>query len=119
MRKNVTIGFSPPEYMRLLGAAAVTNMPITTYVKWLLRGGLASGDSQHLSAVLERLDQIGVALARLPRVPQVAGSQQQSTPVTEAPARALVETKLRERGIPTSTIRQLTAVLDELRLIRE
>jgi hypothetical protein len=45
MRKNITIFFSPPEYLRLQGAAAVANMRLSTYVRWLLRGGTAAGDS--------------------------------------------------------------------------
>ena len=39
MRRNVTIGFSPQEFLRLHGAAAVAQMSVSSYVKGLLSGG--------------------------------------------------------------------------------
>ena len=83
MRRNVTIGFSPQEFLRLHGAAAVAQMPVSSYVKWLLRGS-PDGVNGNMSVILSRLDEIFVAIAR------------------------------RARGLPSSTIRQVTAVLDEL-----
>lgn len=111
MRKNVTIGFSPDEFLRLQGAAAVAGAPVTTYVKWLLNGGSsADAVSRQMRAVLERLDAIGVAIARLPTEARPGLPSQ--TPVI-AP-RDSITAKLREHGIPTSTIRQVNSVLDEL-----
>ena len=104
MRKNVTIGFSPDEFLRLQGAAAVAGAPVTTYVKWLLTGGSpADAASRHMSAVLERLDAIGAAIARLPT--EAKPGLPPRMPVI-AP-RDSITAKLRERGIPSSTIRQV------------
>ena len=71
LRKNVTIGLSPEECLRVQGAAAVAGVPVVTYLKWLLRGGAAvDGMGGHTTAVLERLDAISVAIARLSSLPE-------------------------------------------------
>lgn len=115
MRKNVTIGFSPDEFLRLQGAAAVAGAPVTTYVKWLLNGGSpADAVSRHMSGILERLDAIGAAIARLPT--EAGPGLPPRMPVI-AP-RDSISAKLRERGIPSSTIRQVNSVLDELEASR-
>ncbi len=49
LRKNVTIGLSPEEFLRVQGAAAVAGVPVTTYLKWLLRGGVEGYRSRHLT----------------------------------------------------------------------
>src|SRR5205807_5659065 len=111
MRRNVTIGFSPQEFLRLHGAAAIAQMPVSSYVKWLLRGS-PDGVNGNMSVILSRLDEIFVAIARLASAPGT---------LTAMPLRAhanapreLIEEKLRARGLPSSTVRQVTAVLDEL-----
>jgi len=110
MRKNVTIGFAPDEFLRIQGAAAVAGVPVTRYVKWLLSGGSpADAVTRHMKAILERLDAIGAGVARLPAAPR-AGLLQ---PPVVAP-RDAIAAKLKERGVPSSTIRQVNAVLDEL-----
>jgi hypothetical protein len=38
MRRNVTIGFSEEEILRLQGAAAMARMPLATYLRWLIQG---------------------------------------------------------------------------------
>ena len=58
LRKNVAIGFSPEEFLRLKGAAALARMPVSTYVKWLL-GSPVDGMSRNMSAILAHLDEIG------------------------------------------------------------
>ena len=109
----MTIGFSPDEFLRVQGAAAVAGAPVATYLKWLLRGGAAAdGLGGHATTILERLDAISVAIARLPNPPQ-------TRPGTPPPGlsivpRELFAAKLRERGIPSSTIRQVNMVLDDL-----
>src|SRR2546430_5170278 len=111
MRRNVTIGFSPQEFLRLHGAAAVAQMPVSSYVEWLLRGS-PNGVNGNMSAILSRLDAIFVAIAKLssaPGAPAVMPLRAHET----AP-RELIEEKLRARGLPSATIRQVTAVLDEL-----
>lgn len=37
----MTIGLSPEEFLRVQGAAAIAGVPVTIYLKWLLRGGVA------------------------------------------------------------------------------
>lgn len=113
LRKNVTIGLSLEEHLRVQGAAAVAGVPVTTYLKWLLRGGVAGdGMGRQMTAVLERLDALGVAIANLPR-------PSDARPATPAQGRLIAQrevfaTRLKERGVPSSTIRQVNAVLDEL-----
>lgn len=113
MRKNVTIGFSPDEFLRVQGAAALAGVPVATYLKWLLQGGSpADAVGRHMTAILERLDALGVALAKLSAPAERRPAPQTHTPTV--PPREAISAKLRERGVPSSTIRQVTAVLDEL-----
>ena len=124
MRKNVTIGLSPAEFIRVQGAAAVANMPIATYLKWLLRGGAPHDDTARgIGSVLQRLDQLGIAIARLPRCYHASvrpAATVTPPPVSDGPpvSREAVERSLRDRGIPASTIRQLFMVLDEHGVLR-
>lgn len=113
LRKNVTIGLSPEEFLRVQGAAAVAGVPVTTYLKWLLRGGVAGdGMGRQMTAVLEHLDALSVAVARLSSTPEAPSAMPaQGRPVAQ---REVLVTRLRERGVPSSTIRQVEAVLDEL-----
>jgi hypothetical protein len=69
MRKNVTIGFSPPEFMRFQGAAAAARMPIASYVKWSLQGSPVDSVSRNTTLILDRLDEINVTIARLSSAP--------------------------------------------------
>lgn len=111
LRKNVTIGLSLEEHLRVQGAAAVAGVPVTTYLKWLLRGGVAGDDmGRQMTAVLERLDALGVAIVNL-------SGPREIRPAPLAPLasqREVIATRLKERGVPSSTIRQVNAVLDEL-----
>jgi hypothetical protein len=132
MRRNITIGVDPDEYMRLQGAAAMCGMPLATYLKWLLRGG-AAHDSiaqneivQNLGLLIRRMDGVGSTLQQLARA--VQGRASPSLPEPEVAAvdvpeydperrfasRELIEKELKNRGIPSSTIRQLFIVLDEV-----
>ena len=113
MRKNVTIGFSPDEFLRIQGAAAVAGAPVATYVKWLLNGASpADAVGRHMTVILERLDAISVGIAKLPLPMDVRPGLPPRLPVV-AP-RESITAKLRERGMPSSTIRQVNTVLDEL-----
>lgn len=110
MRKNVTIGFSEPEFLRVQGAAAVAGMPVSTYLKWMLQG---SPDSvSHFGVVLSRLDEICVAIARLSSSPAAPATN--PLRARAVASRELIEEKLRARGMPSSTIKQVSAVLDDL-----
>lgn len=110
MRKNVTIGFAPDEFLRIQGAAAVAGVPVTRYVKWLLSGGAPpDAVTRHMKAIFERLDAISAGVAKLPAD---ARTGRPLPPVIAA--RDAIAAKLKERGVPSSTIRQVNAVLDEL-----
>lgn len=109
MRKNVTIAFLPEEYLRLQGRAAIAQMPLSTYIKWLLEDAAVAHGKQ-LELILERVDQLATDLASRGNAPALA----QPRRVSGLPATDLITGKLRERGIPTSTIRQLMTVLQDL-----
>ena len=64
-RRNVTIGFSEDEFMRIQGAAALARTPISTYLKWLLRGSPVDGISKYMSVILATLEEIKIAIANL------------------------------------------------------
>jgi hypothetical protein len=70
-----------------------------------------------MTAVLHRLDHMSVGIARLSGPPG-SGAPLQQYDVPGLPSRAVIEAKLRERGIPISTVRQVNVVLEELRIIR-
>src|SRR5207302_4801387 len=107
MRKNVTIGFSEDEILRLQGAAAMARVPLATYLRWLIRGD-AHRSGQTLSAILERLDEVVTAIANvsIPRESQPAARPQ--LPLGES--RELFATEMKERGFPSSTIRQVMSL---------
>jgi hypothetical protein len=113
MRKNVTIGFSEDEILRLHGAAAMARMPLATYLRWLIQGGAEDRSGRTLSAILERLDEVVTAIANLssPTESQQPAARPQ-LPLSES--RELFATKMKERGIPSSTIRQVMITLEQL-----
>jgi len=113
MRTKVTIGFSPDEFLRVQGASAVAGVPVATYLKWLLQGG-SPGDTpgRHMTTILERLDALSTGLAKLSVPPNVRPGPQAHTSVM--PPREAITAKLRQRGVPSSTIRQVIVVLDDL-----
>lgn len=111
MRRNVTVGFSPAEFMRFQGAAAAARMPVASYVKWLLQGSPVDGVSRNTSLILDRLDEINVSISRLSSAPD---AWPVPVRVPRIAAREVIEGRLRARGVPSSTIRQVNAVLDEL-----
>src|SRR6266513_901164 len=113
MRKNVTIGFSPDEFLRVQGVSAAAGVPVATYLKWVLQGG-SPGDTlgRHMTAILERLDTLSTGVAKLSVPPDVRRGPQAHTSVM--PPREAITSKLRQRGVPSSTIRQGIVVLDDL-----
>src|SRR6267143_293802 len=68
-RRNVTIGFSEVEFMRIQGAAALARTPISTYLKWLLQGSPVDGISKYMSVILASLEEIKIAIASLSASP--------------------------------------------------
>jgi len=108
MRKNVTIGFSEDEILRLQGAAAMARLPLATYLTWLIRGDARDRWGKTLSAILECLDEVVTDIANLsiPRESQPAARPQ--LPLGES--RELFATEMKERGFPSSTIRQVMSL---------
>lgn len=115
-RKNVTIGFSEDEFLRIRGAAALARTPISTYLKWLLRGSPVDGISKYMSVILANLEEIKVAIARLAESsPAQPRTPVQGPPITQ---RERFRQLMKDRGIPSSTIRQVDITLDEMEKIR-
>ena len=109
MGKVISVRLSDSEEARIRGAAAVSGMPISGYLKWLITNGRMGGQNE-AQMILQRLDDIATAVANLKTVP---------APVPPSllgaiPARSVIVTRLRERGLPSSTIRQVEAALDDL-----
>ena len=111
-RRNVTIGFSEDEFIRIQGAAALARTPISTYLKWLLQGSPVDGVSKYMSVILASLEEIKVAIASLPASPPAQPRVPfQGPPITQ---RELFRKLMKDRGIPSSTIRQVDITLDEM-----
>lgn len=107
MSKVISIRLSEAEEARIRGAAAISGLPISAYLKWLITNG-RSGAQNDSEIVLRKLDEIAARIASLGSVP----APMQTLP--GVPARSAIVTRLRERGLPSSTIRQVEAVLDDL-----
>ena len=109
MGKVISVRLSDAEEARIRGAAAISGMPISGYLKWLITNG-RTGAQNDAELILRRLDDIATAVANLKGAPVSA-----RMPVMGSmPEKAAISARLRERGIPSSTIRQVEAVLDDL-----
>src|SRR6266704_2725564 len=96
MRRNVTIGFSEEEILRLQGAAAMARMPLATYLRWLIRGDAQDRWGKTLAAILERLDRVVTAIANLSPPTQSQPAARPPLPLGES--RELFATTMKERG---------------------
>lgn len=108
MRSNVTIGFTEEEHLRLRGAAAIARLPVATYLKWLLQASGPTGGVREVSMILARLDDIHSDLRKVKHCAEqqpVQAAGHTATPAVPVVSRELFETKLRQRGVPSSTIR--------------
>ena len=110
MGKVISVRVSDAEEARIKGAAAVTGMPVSAYLKWLISNG-RTGSQNETEMILRRLDDMATALANLAIV---APAERRTPPPAALPPRSSIVGRLKERGLPTSTIRQVEAVLDEL-----
>lgn len=63
-----------------------------------------------IAMILHRLDELATTVADVQGA--VGGKKTQDVP--DLPPRTIIATRLKERGLPSSTIRQVEAVLDEL-----
>ena len=108
MAKVISMRLSDTEEARVRTAAALSGLSTSAYLKRIL---LSLGEDHDQNAtVLRRLDEIAIAIAKL-------GGSSRSAPAPVAPQnsdRTELVRGLKDRGIPTSTIRQVEAVLDEL-----
>lgn len=109
MGRVISVRLSDLEEMRIRGAAAITGLSISAYLKWLVIDG-RTGTQNHTEMILRSLDDIRVAIAKLGS----GAREERIAPVVGLPARSAIVSRLKERGIPSSTIRQVEAVLDEL-----
>ena len=109
MGKVISVRVSDAEEARIKGAAAVTGMPVSAYLKWLISNG-RTGSQNETEMILRRLDDMATALANL----AIVAPAERRTPPAALPPRSAIVGRLKERGLPTSTIRQVEAVLDEL-----
>ena len=109
MGKVISVRVSEAEEARIKGAAAVTGMAVSAYLKWLISNG-RSGSQNETEMILRRLDDITTALANL----AIVAPAERRAPPAVLPLRSTIVNRLKERGLPTSTIRQVEAVLDEL-----
>ena len=109
MGKVISVRLSDAEEARIRGAAAMSGMPISGYLKWLITNGRA-GAQNDAELILRRLDDIATAVANLR-----PGAVPAPMPlIGSIPAKSAIAARLRDRGIPSSTIRQVEAVLDDL-----
>ena len=106
MSKVISVRLSEYEELRLRGAAAVAGMPLSAYLKWLVSQGRTQSDTE---LILRHLDALGDAIASMS-----SSAPRDRTPNAGLPARDAFIARLRERGIPSSTIRQIEAVWDEV-----
>ena len=109
MSRVISVRLSEAEEARIRGAAAITGMPVSAYLKWLITNG-RTGTQNDAEMILRRLDDIAAAVVNLRSAPAPA----QIPLLAGIPARSAIVTRLRERGLPSSTIRQIEAVLDDL-----
>ena len=109
MGRVISLRLSDAEDARLSGAAAITGMSVSAYLKWLLSNG-KTGNQSDTEMILRRLDELAITIAN------VGGTtaRKELLPAVTLPPRKAIVTRLKERGLPSSTIRQVEAALDEL-----
>ena len=110
MAKVISMRLTDAEEARVRGAAALTGLSTSAYLKWLLVNG-KSGTQDLNELVLRRLDELGAALNRLAAQDRRAAPAARSSGVLD---KSVIARGLKERGVPSSTIRQVEAVLDNV-----
>ena len=109
MGKVISVRLSDAEEARIRGAAAVTGLSVSAYIKWLISNGRTGAQSE-TEMILRRLDELAATVANLSAAVPVGRTET----AAGLPARKAVVTRLKERGLPSSTIRQVEAVLDDV-----
>jgi hypothetical protein len=107
--KVISLRLSDADDARIKGAAAISGLSVSAYLKWLVSNG-KTGTQNDTEMLLRRFDDLAAAIVnsgattREDRVVALAG----------LPARDALARQLKDRGVPSSTIRQVEAALDEL-----
>lgn len=109
MSRVISLRLNEADDARLSGAAAVNGVSVSAYIKRLVAGA-NRGPQPDNEIVLQRLDELTASVADV----RAAIGNNKPLPVFDLPPRAAIATRLKERGLPSSTIRQVEAVLDEL-----
>ena len=109
MARTISVRLSDAEDARFRGAAAIAGLSVSAYFKWLVSIG-KTGTQNDTEMILRRLDDVATAIANI----STATKDERVVPLVGLPARSAVVGRLRERGLPSSTIRQVEAALDEL-----
>jgi hypothetical protein len=109
MGRVVSVRLSDADDARLRGAAAVSRLSISAYLKWLVTNG-KTGTQNDTEMVLRRLDDIGVAIANI----RSGRGEDRAVTLVGLPARSAIVARLKARGVPSSMIRQVETTLDEL-----
>ena len=109
MSKVVSVRLADVEDVRIRGAAAMTGLSVSAYLKWLVTNG-KTGTQNDTEMLLRRLDELfaAVATSGAPR------AEDRIVPLVGLPARSAFVRRLKERGMASSTIRQVEATMDEL-----
>lgn len=108
MSRVISLRLEEEVEARLSGAAVLNGQTVSAYIKGLIGSDRAASDTG-IATILQRLDELAAALA------DVRTQGVQPTPVApDLPPSSAIATRLKERGLPTSTIRQVEAVLEEL-----
>jgi mobilization protein NikA len=107
VRRVISVRLSEADDARIRGAAAIAGLSIAEYLRWLVSNG-KTGTQNDTEMVLRRLDDLAAAIANI--------GTRRDDPVTLVglPARSAIVARLKARGVPSSTIRQVEATLDEL-----
>ena len=109
MSRIISVRLSDAEQARIRGAAAITGLSISGYLKWLVTNA-KTGTQNETEMILRRLDSVATAIANI----GAESRQERVVPVVDVPARSAIVSRLKERGLPSSTIRQVEAALDEI-----
>ena len=108
MSRVISVRLSEGEDARIKGAAAITGLSVSAYLKWLVRNG-KTGTQNDTEMLLRRLDDLAAAIANVG-----ARGEERAVTLAGLPAREALARQLKDRGVPSSTIRQVEAALDEL-----
>ncbi len=107
--RTISLRLSDADDARIRGAAAVSGLSVSAYLKWLVSNG-KSGTQNDSEMILRRLDDVATAIANI----SISSKEGRVVPLVGLPARSALVNQLRERGLPSSTIRQVEAALDAL-----